>query len=91
MFQVQAAEIKVSSVSFHSKDLAYNLPKMAELAEVASKNGARLIVFPEMSSTGFLYDSFANANWPWGVTTPGEHQAILDFQYLTHPLAELLC
>ena len=71
MFQVQAAEIKVASVSFHSKDLAYNLPKMSEISEVAAKNGARLIVFPEMSSTGFLYNSFAEAK-PNMDTFPGK-------------------
>jgi predicted amidohydrolase len=71
MFQVQAAEIKVASVSFHSKELAYNLPKMAEISETAAKNGARLIVFPEMSSTGFLYSSFAEAK-PNMDTFPGK-------------------
>lgn len=61
LFQAQAAEIKVASVSFHSKDIAYNIPKMSELSEDAAKNGAKLIVFPELSSTGLLYPSFADA------------------------------
>ena len=50
-----SAEIKVASVSFHSKDMAYNIPKMVDLSADAAKNGAKLIVFPEMASTGFLY------------------------------------
>ena len=56
-----AAEIKVASVSFHSKDMAYNIPKMADISADAAKNGAKLIVFPEMASTGFLYMTLEQA------------------------------
>jgi predicted amidohydrolase len=68
---VQAAEVKVASVSFHSKDQAYNIPKIAEISATAAKNGAKLIVFPELASTGFLYPSFADAK-PNMDTFPGK-------------------
>jgi predicted amidohydrolase len=69
--QLQAAEVKVASVSFHSKDIAYNIPKMSGISEDAAKNGAKLIVFPELASTGFLYPSFADAK-PNMDTFPGK-------------------
>lgn len=50
-----ASEVKVAAVSFHSKDQTYNIPKMSDIAVTAAKNGAKLVVFPEMASTGFLY------------------------------------
>jgi predicted amidohydrolase len=56
-----AAEIKVAAVSFHSKEMAYNIPQMMDISVKAAQEGAKLIVFPEMSSTGFLYSSFAEA------------------------------
>jgi predicted amidohydrolase len=68
---VKAAEVKVASVSFDSKDMAYNIPKMVEISEDAAKNGARLIVFPEMSSTGFLYETLKQAG-PNLDTFPGK-------------------
>lgn len=71
MYQVNAAEIKVASVSFHSKDIAYNIPKMSDLSEDAAKNGAKLIVFPELAASGFLYPSFADAK-PNMDTFPGK-------------------
>jgi predicted amidohydrolase len=71
LLQVQASEIKVASVSFHSKDMAYNIPKMVSISETAAKNGARLIVYPELAGTGFLYTSFADAR-PNMDTFPGK-------------------
>lgn len=71
---VQAAEVKVASVSFHSKDQSYNIPKMAEISATAAKNGAKLVVFPEMSSTGFLYSSLNEAK-PNLDTFPGKATA----------------
>ena len=59
--QAHAAEVKVASVSLHSKDQSYNIPKMSEISATAAKNGAKLVVFPEMSSTGFLYSSLNEA------------------------------
>lgn len=66
-----AAEVKVAAVSFHSKDQAYNIPKMSEISVTAAKNGARLVVFPEMSSTGFLYPTLNEAK-PNMDTFPGK-------------------
>ena len=57
----EAQEIKVATVTFHLKDQAYNIPKMVEMAGDAAKNGAKLVVFPEMASTGFLYLTAADA------------------------------
>ncbi|MEJ1939111.1 nitrilase-related carbon-nitrogen hydrolase, partial [Nostoc sp. NIES-2111] len=57
----QAREVKVATATFHPKDQAYNVPKMVQLSAEAAQNGARLIVFPEMASTGFLYLSAAEA------------------------------
>lgn len=57
----QAAEVKVAAVSFHSKEMAYNIPKMADISATAAQNGAKLIVFPEMASTGFLYNTYEEA------------------------------
>lgn len=51
----EAKEIKVATANLHLKDMAYNLPRMVEMADEASKNGAKLIVFPEMSATGLAY------------------------------------
>jgi predicted amidohydrolase len=69
-----AAEVKVASVSFHSKDQSYNIPKMSEISVTAAKNGAKLVVFPEMSSTGFLYSSLNEAK-PNLDTFPGKATA----------------
>lgn len=71
IFQLQAAELKVASVSFHSKDQSYNITKMAEISATAAKNGAKLVVFPEMSSTGYLYSSLNEAK-PNLDTFPGK-------------------
>lgn len=51
---VSAAEVKVAAVQFRAKLMDYNIPKMAELAIEAAKNGAKLIVFPELSSSGYI-------------------------------------
>ncbi|MBU3622003.1 carbon-nitrogen hydrolase family protein [Polynucleobacter sp. CS-Odin-A6] len=71
---VHAAEVKVASVSFHSKDQSYNIPKMSEISVIAAKNGAKLVVFPEMASTGFLYSSLNEAK-PNLDTFPGKATA----------------
>ncbi|MCX5515756.1 carbon-nitrogen hydrolase family protein [Kaistia algarum] len=56
---VRAAEVKVAAVTFHPTDMAHNIPKMVAMASEAAKNGARLIVFPEMAATGYLYIDLA--------------------------------
>lgn len=55
----RAAEVKVAAVTFHPTDMAHNIPKMVAMAGEAAKNGARLIVFPEMAATGYLYADLA--------------------------------
>lgn len=57
----EAREIKVATATFQPKEQAFNVPKMVEMAADAAKNGAKLVVFPEMSSTGFLYLTAADA------------------------------
>ena len=52
---VLAKEIKVATGTFHPTDQAQNVPKMAAMAVEAARNGAQLIVYPEMASTGFLF------------------------------------
>jgi predicted amidohydrolase len=67
---VQAKEIKVATGTFHSSDQAHNIPKMVQMSVDAARNGAKLIVFPEMASTGFLYLTAAEAG-PNIDTVPG--------------------
>lgn len=50
-----AKDVKVATGTFHPTDQAHNIPKMEAMATEAAKNGAKLIVFSEMASTGFLY------------------------------------
>lgn len=57
----EAKEVKVATATFQPKDQAVNVPKMVEMAADAAKNGAKLVVFPEMASTGFLYLTAADA------------------------------
>lgn len=52
--QANAVEVKVAAVQFKAKDITYNVPKMVEYAVEAAKNGAKLIVFPEYSASGYL-------------------------------------
>lgn len=52
--QVHALEVKVAAVQYTAKDMAYNIPNMSQYAIEAAKNGAKLIVFPEYSSSGYL-------------------------------------
>ena len=53
-----------------------NLAKLAEALEEAAANGARLIVAPEMSTTGYAYDS-REAIEPFVDTVPGKPTAAL--------------
>jgi predicted amidohydrolase len=72
----EARDIKVAAGTFHPTDQAHNIPKMVQMSLEAAKNGARLIVFPEMSSTGFLYLTAAGAG-PNIDTIPGAATAAL--------------
>lgn len=66
-----AKEVKVAAATFHPTDQAHNIPKMVEMSAEAAKNGAKLIVFPELSSTGFLYLTAADVG-PNVDTVPGK-------------------
>lgn len=72
----QAKDVKVAAVSFHPRDMDYNLPKLVEIASEAARNGAKLIVFPEMASTGYLYPGVAQLG-PNFDTLPGKATAAL--------------
>ena len=52
--QVHALDVKVAAVQYKGKDLAYNITSMSEYATEAAKKGAKLIVFPEYGSSGYL-------------------------------------
>jgi len=54
---VHAAEIKVAAVEFNPapKDVDGNIRKIVKLIAETSNNGAKLMVFPEFSVTGFGY------------------------------------
>ena len=52
--QANAVEVKVAAVQYKGKDLAYNITSMSEYATEAAKNGAKLIVFPELAASGYL-------------------------------------
>ena len=58
-FAAAPSPFKVASIEFnpqfHARDK--NFQKMASLIADATKNGAKLILFPEMSTTGYLYHS----------------------------------
>lgn len=72
---VQAAEIKVAAVEFSPKSPGFeaNLPGIIDALTVAAQNGAKLMVLPEGSTTGFMYFDrkalFADADTVPGKTT----------------------
>lgn len=51
--------VKVAAVQFESRlgDLDGNRRRMLELAEEAAENGAKLIVFPEMATSGYIFEN----------------------------------
>nr|WP_278342907.1 nitrilase-related carbon-nitrogen hydrolase [Parageobacillus thermoglucosidasius] len=51
--------VKVAAVQFESRlgDLEGNRHRMLELAEEAAENGAKLIVFPEMATSGYIFEN----------------------------------
>lgn len=52
-------EIKVAAIQFNSEhgNVTGNLSRMLELLAEAAEQGARLIVFPEMAASGYVWDS----------------------------------
>jgi predicted amidohydrolase len=59
--QTESAEIKVAACQIDPKifDLQGNLDKHIRLMKQAAENGAKLIVFPEMSIPGYCYTSWS--------------------------------
>ncbi|EIJ80451.1 Nitrilase/cyanide hydratase and apolipoprotein N-acyltransferase [Bacillus methanolicus PB1] len=51
--------VKVAAVQFESRlgDLDGNRRRMLVLAEEAAENGAKLIVFPEMATSGYIFEN----------------------------------
>lgn len=49
--------IKVAVVHFHPylQQVSYNIDRLLQLAEEAGSNGAKIVVFPEMATSGYSY------------------------------------
>ncbi len=75
----QAAEVKVAAVSFdpQSHQLDNNIAGIVNSAIIASQKGAKLIVFPEHSSSGFAYLSLEDVT-PSLDTIPGKVTSSLE-------------
>jgi predicted amidohydrolase len=69
---VSAADVKVAAVQYKSKDISYNISKMSELSIDAAKNGAQLIVFPELAVSGYLSITSLNKVKENSDTVPGK-------------------
>lgn len=77
-FHIYAAEVKVAAVEFESKSPAFeeNLPRIIEALTTAAKNGAKLMVLPEGSTTGFMYTDIQSLT-PYADTVPGKTTALV--------------
>jgi predicted amidohydrolase len=55
----QEALIKVAAIQFEPKigNKDYNLKKMCELIDQAAREGAKLIVLPELANSGYIFNS----------------------------------
>lgn len=54
-----------------------NLPKLASAVEAAAKSGAKLIVLPEMATSGYIYKDREQIN-PYLDTIPGKTTALME-------------
>jgi predicted amidohydrolase len=72
----QAAPFKAAAVEFNPlfKQREQNFPAMEAAVKRAAEHGAKLILFPEMSTTGYLYGSRAEIA-PFVDTIPGKTTA----------------
>jgi predicted amidohydrolase len=71
---VHAAEVKVAAVEFNSAhDLDGNIAGIVNAITVASQNGAKLIVLPEVAATGFVITSPNDLD-----TIPGKTTAAIE-------------
>ncbi|OGT47151.1 MAG: hypothetical protein A3E83_05185 [Gammaproteobacteria bacterium RIFCSPHIGHO2_12_FULL_41_20] len=69
---------KAAAIEFNPEFLAFdtNLPKLVAVAEGAAKQGAKLIVLPEMATSGYIYANREQI-MPYLDTIPGKTTAIL--------------
>lgn len=70
---------KVAAVEFDAQLLTLdkNLPRLAAVVEQAAREGARLIVLPEASTTGYIYKDFAQLE-PFLDSIPGKTTRLLE-------------
>lgn len=76
---VTSQPFKVAAVEFNPQFMQFNsnLPKLVAAAEAAAKEGAKLIVLPEMATTGYIYKDREQIN-PLLDTIPGKTTALLE-------------
>jgi predicted amidohydrolase len=58
-------KIAAAQISCRLGDIAANVEKMCQFAERARESGASLVVFPEMSDTGYVMDVIRKTATPW--------------------------
>lgn len=70
---------KVAAVEFDPQFLTLdkNLPRLAAVVEKAAQEGAKLIVLPEASTTGYIYKDFAQLQ-PFLDSIPGKTTRLLE-------------
>jgi predicted amidohydrolase len=75
----QAKQVKVAAVEFSPQSPGFenNVKGLVEVTTQAAQNGARLIVLPEVATTGFIYANPA-AIEPYLDTIPGKTTAALE-------------
>lgn len=68
-----ARSFKVAAITFDPAwgDLDGNIGRIVEAANKAADEGARLLVFPETATTGYIFDSFSMVS-PFLDTIPGK-------------------
>lgn len=73
------AQFKAAAVEFNPKfgEFAKNLPALQAAVEEAAKAGAKLIVLPEMATSGYIYKDQAQIK-PFLDTIPGKTTALLE-------------
>ncbi len=73
VFASPLKEFKAAAIEFNPafQQREQNYPAMAEAVKTAVVNGAKLILFPEMSTTGYLYGSRQSIK-PYVDTIPGK-------------------
>jgi len=79
VFASEKAPFKVAAVEFNPlfKQREQNFPAMEALVKQAAEDQAKLILFPEMSTTGYLYGSRAEIA-PFVDTIPGKTTAYFE-------------